>query len=164
MSMHSLKIMAIASNQPQQKISHQALYEQDLYLWLEQAMDLLRERNLAELDIDNLIEEIADMGSSQKQAIESNLEIVLMHLLKYKYQPDKRSNSWRYTLLEHRRRIQKAFKTSPSLKRHFLAEFAEAYETARELASAETGLDISLFPLESPFTTEQTLDKEYLPE
>ena len=121
MSMHSLKIMAIASNQPQQKISHQALYEQDLYLWLEQAMDLLRERNLAELDIDNLIEEIADMGSSQKQAIESNLEIVLMHLLKYKYQPEKRSNSWRYTLLEHRRRIQKAFKTSPSLKRHFLA-------------------------------------------
>ncbi|MFM7790057.1 MAG: DUF29 domain-containing protein, partial [Microcystis panniformis] len=121
-------------------------------------------RNLAELDIDNLIEEIADMGSSQKQAIESNLEIVLMHLLKYKYQPDNRSNSWRYTLLEHRRRIQKAFKTSPSLKRHFLTEFAEAYETARELASAETGLDINLFPLESPFTTEQTLDKEYLPE
>jgi hypothetical protein len=156
--------MAIASDQPQQKISHQALYEQDLYLWIEQAMNLLRERNLAELDIDNLIEEIADMGSNQKHAIESNLEIVLMHLLKYKYQPDKRSNSWRYTLLEHRRRLQKAFKTSPSLKRHFLEEFTEAYETARELASAETGLDIHLFPLDSPFTPEKTLDKGYLPE
>ena len=133
-------------------------------MWIEQTLVLLRQGNLRDLDLVNLLEEIEDMGNSQKEALESNLEIVLMHLLKYKYRPDKRSNSWRYTLLEHRRRLQKAFKTSPSLKRHFLAEFTEAYETARELASAETGLEINLFPLDSPLTPEQTIDKDYLPE
>ncbi len=133
-------------------------------MWIEQTLVLLRQGNLRDLDLVNLLEEIEDMGNSQKEALESNLEIVLMHLLKYKCRPDKRSNSWRYTLLEHRCRLQKAFKTSPSLKRHFLAEFTEAYETARELAGAETGLDINLFPLDSPFTPEQKIDKDYLPE
>jgi hypothetical protein len=87
-----------------------------------------------------------------------------MHLLKYKYQPEKRSNSWRYTIIEHRLRLHKAFKHSPSLKRYFLQEFADCYLNARKLASAETGLAIATFPIESPFTAEQTLDEEFLPE
>ncbi len=87
-----------------------------------------------------------------------------MHLLKYKYQPDKRTNSWRSTLFEHRRRLLKAFKTSPSLKRHFNDEFNDCYAAARELAAIETDLDISLFPLEPPFTRDQALDKNYLPD
>jgi hypothetical protein len=87
-----------------------------------------------------------------------------MHLLKYKYQPDKRSNSWRYTIIEHRLRLHKAFKHSPSLKRYFLQEFADCYQIARKLASAETGIAIATFPMESLFTAEQTLDEDFLPE
>ena len=101
--------------------SHIQIYEQDFSLWLEQASQLLREGNLTALDIENLIEEIECMGRSEKQAIKSNLEIILMHLLKYKYQPEKRSNSWRYTLLKHHRRLDEAFKTSPQSKKIFFA-------------------------------------------
>jgi hypothetical protein len=157
--------MAIANQtQTQQKISHQDLYEQDFCLWVDKALVLLRQGNLEDLDLENLLEEIEDMGNSQKQALESNLKIILMHLLKYKYQSDKRTNSWRYTIVEHRQRIRKAFKNSPSLKRHFLGEFADVYLDARKLASVETNLDIDNFPVTSPFTESQVLNEDYFPE
>ncbi|MBD2177171.1 DUF29 domain-containing protein [Pseudanabaena sp. FACHB-1998] len=164
--------MAIASDttqaenqaQPQQAISHHDLYEQDFCLWIEKALELLREGNLKDLDLENLLEEIEDMSNSQKQALESNLKILLMHLLKYQYQPDKRSNSWRFTIVEHRQRIHKAFKNSPSLKRYFLEEFADVYLEARKLASVETGIAVDAFPVTSPFAASQVLDEDYLPE
>lgn len=155
--------MAIA-NQPIKTISHQELYDRDFYLWIEKAVTLLQAGNLGDLDLENLIDEIESMGRSEKRSISSNLEIILMHLLKYKYQPDRRSNSWRYTLLEHRRRLYKDFKISPSLKRYFLEEFADAYISARKLASVETDIPINNFPAVSPFSPEQVLDEDYLPE
>jgi hypothetical protein len=157
--------MTIATDQTrtQQGLSHQDLYEQDFCLWVERALVLLREGNLRDLDLENLLEEIADMSNSQKQALESNLKIILMHLLKYKYQPDKRTNSWRYTIVEHRQRIRKAFKSSPSLRRHFLQEFADVYLEARQLAVVETELSPNIFPIECPFTTDQALDEAYFP-
>lgn len=155
--------MTIASKTPT-RLTHLDLYEQDFCLWVERALVLLREGNLRDLDLENLLEEIADMSNSQRQALESNLKIILIHLLKYKYQPDKRTNSWRYTIVEHRQRIRKAFKNSPSLKRHFLEEFADVYLDARQLAAIETGLPINTFPLESPFTSDRSLDEGYFPE
>ena len=156
--------MAIANQTKQQQISHHDLYEQDFCLWVDKALVLLREGNLTHLDLANLLEEIEDMSNSQKQALESNLKIILMHLLKYKYQSDKRTNNWRYTIVEHRQKIRKAFKNSPSLKRHFLEEFADVYLDARKLASVETNIDIDNFPITSPFTEFQVLDEDYLPE
>ncbi len=94
------------------------LYEQDFYLWLVETVQLLKTGKFEKLDVENLIEEIESMGRSEKKSVESNLEVVLVHLLKYKYQPDKRSTSWRITLLEHRRRLQRDFKISPSLRRY----------------------------------------------
>ena len=156
--------MAIANQTKQQQISHHDLYEQDFCLWVDKALVLLREGNLTHLDLANLLEEIEDMSNSQKQALESNLKIILIHLLKYKYQSDKRTSSWRYTIVEHRQKIRKAFKNSPSLKRHFLEEFADVYLDARKLASVETNIDIDNFPITSPFTEFQVLDEDYLPE
>lgn len=155
--------MGIA-NQTQRSISHRDLYEQDFCLWVEQTLVLLRQGNLTDLDLDNLLEEIADMGNSQKQSLESNLKILLMHLLKYQYQPDKRTNSWRYTIVEHRQRIHKAFKNSPSLKRHFLQEFADVYLEARKLTAVETGISLDTFPSIATFTNSQVLDEDYFPE
>jgi hypothetical protein len=155
--------MTIASKTPT-RLTHLELYERDFCLWVERALVLLREGNFKDLDLENLLEEIADMSNSQKQALESNLKIILMHLLKYKYQANKRTNSWRYTIVEHRQRIRKAFKNSPSLKRHFLDEFADVYLEARQLAAIETGLSINNFPLECPFSIEQSLDEVYFPE
>jgi hypothetical protein len=140
------------------------LYDQDFLLWLEQTASQLREGRLADLDAMNLLEEIESMGRSEKQALESNLEILLMHLLKYRYQPNLQSNSWRFTIREHRSRIDKALKASPSLKRHLEQEFANCYQTAIELAAAETGLPLSTFPEDCPFKVDQTLNPQFLPD
>jgi hypothetical protein len=142
----------------------ETLYEQDYYLWLDLTASLLRDGRLSELDIPNLIEEIQDMRRSQKDALESNLVVVLMHLLKYKYQPKRRSNSWRLTIFEHRRSLRKAFKSSPSLKRYFTDVFDESYQDARLEASLETELPLDIFPTESSFTPEEALNPNYLPE
>jgi Domain of unknown function DUF29 len=139
------------------------LYEQDYYLWIKNTAQLLQQDRFSELDIANLIEEIEDMGKSEKRAIESNLDIVLMHLLKYKYQPLKRSDSWLSANFEHRKRLQRIFKDSPSLKPYAQEIFNECYQNARNMASLETSLPIDTFPIESLFDLEQTLDPDYLP-
>jgi Domain of unknown function DUF29 len=139
------------------------LYERDYYLWLENTAQILKEGNLQTLDIPNLIEEIEDMGRSEKRSVKSNLVVVLMHLLKYKYQKEKRSNSWLFTIKEHRRRLREEFQTSPSLKKYSLEVLAECYQDARDLAATETGLSRDNFPVQSPFTPEETLNSEYLP-
>lgn len=144
--------------------TNSSLYEQDYYLWLQTTAKQLREEKLSQIDRANLIEEIESMGRSEKSALVSNLQIVLMHLLKHKYQPEKRSNSWLFTIFEHRDRLLEAFEISPSLKPYFREVFAKCYTKARKKASLETGLPISTFPTESPFTPEETLDTEYWPD
>ncbi|MEB3120017.1 MAG: DUF29 domain-containing protein [Snowella sp.] len=146
------------------QISTKTLYEQDFNLWLEETVNLLKNRQLDQLDYDNLIEEIESMGKRDKHALESNLEKILMHLLKWQYQKDKRSNSWRYTIIEHRNRLKKDFRDSPSLKRYFDDVLEDCYQTARKFASEETGLDIKTFPVDLPFKKENILDPDYLPE
>ncbi|CAD5914801.1 DUF29 domain-containing protein [Planktothrix agardhii 1806] len=140
------------------------LYEEDYHLWLMNTIHQLQHGKLPEVDMVNLIEELEAMGRSEKSAIESNLRILLMHLLKYKYQSEKRTNSWLFTIREHRKRLRNDFKNSPSLKRYFLEVFQECYQDARELAADETGLSINTFPVESPFSQEDTLNPDYLPE
>ncbi len=141
-----------------------SLYEQDYYLWLQTTAHQLRERKLAEVDLANLIEEIDSMGRNEKSALVSNLQIIQMHLLKYKYQPEKRSNSWRFTIFEHRDILLEAFEVSPSLKPYLKEVFAKCYSKARKKASLETGLPINTFPIESPFSIEETLNTDFLPE
>jgi hypothetical protein len=139
------------------------LYDQDYYLWLVQTAQLLENKQLAHLDLNHLLEEIEDMGKREKRALISNLEILLMHLLKYQYQPENRSNSWRYTIFEHRDRIEKQFNDSPSLKSYLLENFDSAYLKARQKAAIETGLALDVFPNVCPFSPENTLDSEFLP-
>ena len=139
------------------------LYDQDYYLWVMRTIELLNQKKFSELDLTNLVEEIEDMGKSEKKSITSNLRILLMHLLKYKYQSDKRTNSWLFTIVEHRKRLQEAFKVSPSLRRYYEEVFLDCYQDARELASAETGLSMQIFSEVCPFTPEEALNSSYLP-
>jgi hypothetical protein len=141
-----------------------SLYEQDYCLWLEQTVQQLQTGELNQLDIVALIEELEGMSNSEKTALESNLRILLMHLLKYCYQSNKRSNSWLFTIREHRKRLIKAFQKSPSLKPYYEAVFAECYQDGRELAADETGLPLGTFPDVSPFSPEDTLNSDYLPD
>ncbi|WP_445636521.1 DUF29 domain-containing protein [Nostoc sp. DSM 114161] len=146
-----------------QIISGSDLYERDFYLWIQTTAELLKQKNFTQLDLENLIEEIETMGRSEKKALRSNLEVVLMHLLKYKYQAEKRSGSWRATIREHRKRLKQALEESPSLKPYFDDVFNQCYDDARLLAADETELDVAIFPEQSPFTPEQVLDPDFLP-
>jgi hypothetical protein len=129
-------------------------YDQDFMLWIDTTVQLLKERRFAELDLENLIEEVEDLGRSNKSALRSNLIVVLLHLLKWKYQPEKRSKSWQSSILEHRRRLEDDFEDSPSLKRYYIEIFNKCYQNACKQAAIETEIDIKNFPRESPFTPE----------
>lgn len=147
-----------------QNSSTNSLYEQDFMLWIEKTVDLLRQQKFTELDLENLIEEIEDMSMSQRSALRSNFTVILLHLLKWKYQPEKRTNSWKSSIREHRMRIRDQFKDSPSLKRYFVEIFVKCFQDARELAADETGLKLEIFPEESPFSLDEVLDPDFLPE
>jgi hypothetical protein len=140
------------------------LYERDFYLWIEQQASRLREGRLEDLDVANLLEEIEDMGRGEQRAIESNLVVLLTHLLKYRFQPDQRSSSWRGSIVEHRRRLRKLIRESPSLLPYARDIYPECYGDGREQAAAESGLAQETFPAEPPFILEQVLDPEFLPD
>ena len=142
------------------KIPPETLYETDYLQWIETTIDQLRSQNYDGVDWDNLISELEDMGSSQRKAVRSNLKILLLHLLKYRYQPEKRTNSWRFSIVEHRQRLQEDFEESLSLRNYCAEIFPRAYRDARKLAAAETGLAIDTFPVDSPFSFEVTVDSE----
>lgn len=139
-------------------IAVKTLYETDFNLWLEETAFLIKEGKLDRLDIENLLEEIEGMSRREKDAIESNLIRVLQHLIKWNYQSQKRSPSWAYTIIEHSRRLNKAFKNSPSLKHHFDDVFDECYASACQAASVETQLPLATFPSSCPFSKSDVLD------
>lgn len=145
-------------------ITEAKLYDQDYSLWLQETIFYLKESNFQEIDLLNLIAELEDMGRSEKRSIYSNLKVVLMHLLKYRHQPMLRSNSWRGSIREHRQRLKRAFKESPSLQVYFQEILAECYHDAREWAAEETGLVLDIFESDCPFSSEEILNPEYLPD
>jgi Domain of unknown function DUF29 len=139
-------------------------YEEDFYAWTVEQAHLLRSGDLSAIDIENIAEEIESMGRSDRRAIESRLTVLLAHLLKWQAQTDMRSASWSGTIREQRRQIQRLLRESPSL-RPFVAEaLSETYGDAREDAIEETGLAEGEFPAECPFTVEQVLSRDFLPE
>jgi len=127
------------------------LYHQDFQLWLTRTAECLRTQRYDHLDLENLIEEIESMGRSDKTALRSNLGVLLVHLLKWAYQPDKRTNGWRATIAEHALRINESFSESPSLKSYFAEVFPECYANARRLA-------IGNFPKQCPFAISEVLN------
>jgi Domain of unknown function DUF29 len=141
-----------------------SLYERDFCLWLEEQARLLRQGDLERLDVVNLVEEIEDLGIGEKKAVKSNLVIVLLHLLKHQFQPRRRSRSWQASIVEHRQRLRDDFRISPSLRGYARNVYVEAYADARARASAETGLPEGMFPQTSPYSLEQALDPDFLPD
>jgi len=157
--------IAIANNSTNHSLNALPnLYECDFNLWVEATAQILREGKLTELDVVNLLEEVESMGISNKLALSSDLVVVLLHLLKWQYQPNKRTRSWEKSIAEHRRRIDERFEASPSLKRYYLQIFDKCYRNARKQAKIETRLSLARFPEICPFTSEQVLDQEFLPE
>jgi len=140
------------------------LYETDYLQWVETMVDRLRQGDYDRIDWDNLIDEIEDMARSQRRSLKSNLIVVLLHLLKWQYQAEKRSSSWESSLLEHRYRLRDDIQDSPSLKPYLETILAESYIRAAKQAKAETGLPLETFPSECPYDTASILDDDFLPD
>ncbi|HLO47953.1 MAG TPA: DUF29 domain-containing protein [Kamptonema sp.] len=145
-------------------IDKQSLYEADYLKWIETTVEKLRSQDFSKVDWENLIEEIESMGRSERRSLESNLIIVIMHLLKWQFQPELRSRSWKSSIFEHRRRIRNALEDSPSLKPYLEDIFAKCYSNAVESASIETGLPLEVFPQLCPYTSIEVLDSNFLPD
>jgi Domain of unknown function DUF29 len=139
------------------------LYERDFCLWVAEQVRLLRAGQLERLDLVNLVEEIEDLGIAERKSVQSNLVVILKHLLKHEYQPRRRSRSWLSSIAEHRRRLRTDLATSSSLRRYARAQFAECYQDSRRQALIETGLAPEALPGAPPYTLEQTLDPDFLP-
>ncbi|MFE4105559.1 DUF29 domain-containing protein [Almyronema epifaneia] len=135
-------------------------YDQDFYAWTQQMAAALRQQNWAALDIENLAEEIENLGKSDRRALKSRLEILIMHLLKWQFQPTQRSNSWKATITEQRLRIQDLLADSPSLKNYLNDTLPTAYRNAKRLAADETGLALSSFPETCAYSVEQLLEND----
>jgi len=138
------------------------IYERDFNLWVEEQVRLLRAGRLQQLDVVHLIDEIEDLGIHEKKAVQSNLVVVLKHLLKY--QQRRRSRNWLSSIAEHRRRLRNDLATSPSLSPYARECFGQCYQDGRRQALIETGLSSGELPEASPYTIEQALDPEFLPD
>lgn len=133
------------------------LYDTDFYTWTIQTAQLLKERRFSELDLDNLIEEIEDLGRSEYRALGSRLEVLLMHLLKAKYQPEMHTKSWDLTIQEQRLRIHRLLRDNPGLKSKLTQAWDDAWKPALIQAQKETGLDAAAFGQENPFTLDEVI-------
>lgn len=140
------------------------LYETDFYAWTQEQVSLLKDRQWDLLDTVNLIEEIEALGRKERQELRNRLGLLLGHLLKWHFQPEKRSNSWLGTIREQRVQIRLLLQDNPSLKSYLNEVFLAAYELGLALAIRETRLGEQIFPEVCPYTLEETMNPEFLPE
>ena len=140
------------------------LYTSDFHAWTQEQVNLLKTQQWDTLDTVNLIEELETLGRKERQEFRNRLAVLLGHLLKWQFQAEKRSSIWLSTIREQRIQIKLLLQDSPSLK-HYLEEvFLTAYELGLALAMRETQLGQQVFPEICPYTCEQTLNSEFLPD
>lgn len=142
-----------------------SLYEEDFVAWADEQALLLRQKNWDELDLVNLIEEVQDLGGKHRDAIESHLTLLLMHLLKWQFQSGKRTRSWSSTIKNTRLQISRLTRKHPILKSHLNSEeiYLQCYGDAREDANVETDLPLSTFPVDCPYKLTEVLNAEFFP-
>lgn len=136
------------------------LYEQDFLGWTHMQSVLLKSKDFSSLDITNLIEEIEGLGNSTHSKMESLLRVILFHMLKIKFQPEKHTKSWDRSIKSCSTQARRLLRKNPSLK-HYLKEiFLDAYEDSIPWASEETGLDEEVFPNKCPWSIEEILGEK----
>jgi Domain of unknown function DUF29 len=140
------------------------MYLADFNGWIDQTLELLRDRHWHAVDVEHLIEEIEDLGKRERRTIASQLTRLLLHLLKWQYQPQRRSDSWLDSITDARTQIELTLDDSPSLKNYPFEQLEESYQRACRQAAKQTGIDPSIFPDKCPYLLELVLDESWLPE
>ncbi len=139
------------------------LYNTDFYRWTQQQAQLIRSGNLEALDLDNILEELEGMGRSERRQLGHRLDVLLMHLLKWHFQPEHRSSSWEGTIKEQRFRIARLLKANPSLKSDIPDIMLEAYQASRITAFKETGIEVDAFPEVCLWSFAEVTDNAFWP-
>jgi hypothetical protein len=139
-------------------------YDNDFYSWTQEQAELLKNGRFSELDIDNLIEEVESMGRSEKRELESRLTILLLHLLKWKYQEVRRGRRWQLSIDEQRLQFCKTLNENPGLKPTLDEIIKDAYKLAVIKAARETKISKSIFPECCPWTLAQFIDDGFYPD
>lgn len=139
-------------------------YETDFYAWTQEQVSLLKAHQWEQLDTPNLIEELESLGRKERQELRNRLGILFGHLLKWQFQPENRTNSWLGTIREQRIQIRLLLTDSPSLQPYLQEVFLIAYELGLAFAIRETRLGESVFPDSCPYTLEQLMNPEFLPQ
>jgi hypothetical protein len=137
-------------------------YDQDFYVWTQTQAALMRQEKWQEVDWEHVAEEIEALGKRDRRELASRLQVLVMHLLQWQYQPEHHSGSWRRTIGEQRDQLHLLLEDSPSLRPQVPALLARRYPYARDKALEETGL--FTLPETCPFTPEQVLDVNFWPE
>jgi Domain of unknown function DUF29 len=141
----------------------QTAYEKDIIAWSKEQANLLRSGKLSAIDIEHIAEEIEDVGKSEQRELANRMAVLLSHLLKWQYQPERQSGSWQRTIKEQRKAIARRIKNTPSLKTSLNdTEWLEdAWGDAVSMTITETG--ISSFPETCPWSVENILSDTWLP-
>ncbi|MCC2625766.1 MAG: hypothetical protein K0R14_1639 [Burkholderiales bacterium] len=141
------------------------LYDQDFYAWTQEQAKLIKIKAFEKLDMANLLEEVESMGKHEKRELANRLIVLLMHLLKWKYQPARQCKSWKLTIKEQRNELKYHLKENPSLTNPdtFGEAVAHAYSVAILKAAEERNLDEDMFPQTCEWTINQLLDDDFLP-
>lgn len=137
---------------------------EDYYGWAQETLEKLRQGRLSEVNIDDLIEELEDMAKSERRELRNRLAVLLAHLLKWQYQPDRKGKSWQLTIEEQRYQIGMLLKSNPTLEPMLNKTLNEAYPSAKRLAAKETELEVRDFPADCQWPVEQALDVEFYPD
>jgi hypothetical protein len=140
-----------------------SMYDQDFLLWAQQQAEMLRQGHWQALDVEHLVEELEALGRSEQKELGSYLQVLLTHLLKYHYQPERRTKSWDQTIINCRDKITDCLEDTPSLQRLFQnSEWMQKYyRRARRDAAKETQMPIEALPTDCPYSIEQILDLEF---
>jgi hypothetical protein len=136
-----------------------ARYDRDLYSWAVEQAALLRAGKIAEADALNIAEELDDVGNEQYDKLESALRVILLHLLKWDHQPERRSRSWHLSIAVQRKHVAKVLRKNPGLKPRTDEAATEAYDVARLEAAGETDMDEAAFPQDCPYSWEQIMQR-----
>jgi Domain of unknown function DUF29 len=136
-----------------------ARYEHDLYGWALEQAALLRAGRIDEADVRNIAEELDDVGSEQYDKLASALRIILIHLLKWDHQPQRRTRSWRASILVQRNHVRRVLKKNPALKARVEEAASEAYADARIEAAAQSRLEERSLPARCPYSWQQIMDR-----
>jgi hypothetical protein len=138
-------------------------YDTDFYAWAHDQAARIRALAVPGLDAENVAEEVESLGRSQKSQLSSRCDVLLIHLLKWVFQPERRGVSWISSIGEQCRRIQRVLSDSPSLRPDFPGIVAESYRYAAKQAARETGLLAATFPASCPWTPEQIIHDDWMP-